>query len=462
MSTNKKNDEGKKIRDSYNFKIYYEKDNIRDLNLLTVNYLQRQAMVKDRLLFENITDIIKEIKNIITTETENASFFFPIPKEPYIIPEFYVNLFNSKFMSEVLEQSDENDNRFEMNINENRMDISKYHNLKVLLFTISMKGKYAKTFMKEYINEFNFWSSLHNKNKNKIIDDICDLLFNSDLEDFINDKNITDLEDFKKINNITDPNGNYYIKCKVKETFNITYEIVNHNDFNKKISFEKFPKEPFENTRYKKIADVIRMNKNLELIKEFSYKYNRYDAFSLTTYHDIEYYIDRFVLTIHRIKKNGKNEYMKKMSYSPLYDKCLHYSDQRRFVSRNDGTKRTEIYNIYDGSKIYHHSEVNRFIGLLIWDVKYAKKCSINKAINIVMKWLDKKYGAYELKEDEHLIDTSESSMMRAYQTAKYCIDEGAYFIKQDSGSKDKYKRPQLKNELITACYMDRERVEAY
>lgn len=131
----------------------YELGNIRDLNFLTVNYLQRKALINDIKMFEDVTEAIKEIKSYILEKSDFASELFPtIPSTQPIIPEFFADLKKSEFMSQIC---NENHSEIQKENNIVKQDPSRYFYFKLLMFSISVSGNHAPHILSVFHKDFN-------------------------------------------------------------------------------------------------------------------------------------------------------------------------------------------------------------------------------------------------------------------------------------------------------------------
>lgn len=412
----------------------YELCNIRDLNFLTVNYLQRQALINDFKMFEDVTEAIKEIKNYILEKTDFASDLFPyIPPEQNEIPEFLIDLNKSEFMSQICNEIQCNS---ESENNVKKQDPSNYFYFKVLMLSISAGGYYAPNIFQIFHKNFESYNKDH---LNKIL--LCNEndWFHYISNDICSDYSMLSATDYKLIKNITSQEYKIILLNRKKE----------------------------EDIKYKYLGDFDRKKECFELIKNFSYKYGYYDAYSLTAYHDIEYYLDCFAEIIVS-NNNKKNQYP---ISSLIYPKCFNMSDYLIFkknirYKRNNKFYQNEL-NKFTGRGKTFKDECKRFIGLLIWDVYNSKNIfTVTESILRVEKWLRQKYGLAFSQEDEILkeysyleaaiiedemrkkkfgalgIKMEDSSMEKLYGTTNACIKAGEYLYRDKNNGK--YCRPKL------------------
>lgn len=410
----------------------YELGNIHNLNFLTVNYLQRKAMINDLKMFEDVTEAIKEIKSFILEKSDFASDLFPsIQSKQNETPEFLIDLNKSEFMSKIC-----NEDKFKT-VTENNIktqDPSKYFYFKVLMFSISVGGYYAPYILQNFHKNFNNIDELNNW-----------LLANED--DWVHYKSY---DIISKYNNISTTEYDFFqnknsIECK-------------------KILLNRKKKE---DKKYKYLRDFGLKKKCFELIEKFSQKYGYYDAYSLTAYHNIEYYLDCFSKII-VTNENNKNQYP---ISSLIYPKCFNLSEYLIFKKNKAIYSDNKFYqnelNIFTGRGKTFKDECKRLIGLLIWDVyKAEKKLSITNAIIKVEKWLQQKYATSVSLENDNIFKDSyevankkkeerrknkyrnlgikmeSQSMEKLYEIAHESIKKGEYL--QRNNKKGYYYRPQL------------------
>jgi hypothetical protein len=352
-------------------------------------------------IFKN-TKALEKIKSIIEKKIGPST---PLVLPPYaskhsLIPDS-LEYFTQP--SNILEDKDNNCNKQNENkVIKQYIFNNSYVYLKILMFAISMSGKYGVYFLKENPTKLN----------DKIIDKLCFLLFHTEL-----DKTIESYH-----NKLINPDEDFIIKWVREYSVTEHYEIINDDGENREVIDSDRPSNySSKQIKYSKISDIIRMDEKYESIKDFSISYGRYDAYSLTAYHDIEYYIDRFIYIIlsNRANEIDSNEKI----YFDLYPKCFHETDFP-FSSKYN---KTSDFNIYKYRFKSYESEFLRFIGLLIWDVKHSRKITVDNAVKSVKRWYEQNYGWAG-------VEISYDNMLNLYRITKRCIDRGRYLIRSNTG----------------------------
>ncbi|MFA6010007.1 MAG: hypothetical protein WC799_08480 [Desulfobacteraceae bacterium] len=435
---------------------------IRDLNFLNVNYLQRNAIIDDNKhkMLKEATDGVKEIIKILSEKFNVSSVNAPrTVSEPLFIPAFFVEYYDSGFMKQLCNSlNGKSDNtkpikkisnskffkliqsifkgvKFYPSINLPPIASESFQQIikpmsqgcnsldegdntlshtetdsryfQILLFAISMQGKNAIHTLrnpKYYLDA-------------QKVDELNNLLFNPDIDNFI--------ELLK--NKLIDPYEDYFVEYSREYSYSERFDFVKYNSEGREV-IESFrpPVNALSQNHKRKLADIVRMNEIYERIKDFSQECGRYDAYSLTAYHNIEYYVDLFMYNIFSEKVNITNP--KNLCTKLLYPKCYHESDM--FINEN-------TFYIKKGNHLEIDTEIMRFIGLLIWDVNYthtvmkdveSSKKTVAKAIKIVKNWFDKKYG------QANITNMTNNNMAKYYRITNQCINQGRYLTRPGDG----------------------------
>ncbi|WP_020585428.1 hypothetical protein [Desulfobacter curvatus] len=208
----------------------------------------------------------------------------------------------------------------------------------------------------------------------------------------------------------------------------------------------------------------------LNLIQKISLAYGEFDAYSLTTFEDIDFYIDELL----ELKSSNETSLIREDG-SSLFPKCYHLFMAREFEfeydNRNLDTTKDLVLKINpcdsefnidsfiyrtlrtikayqsQGSdllkrmaaeigtpatnrfietywrlpdKLSANDLFGRFVGLKIWDLKVEHALSRDAAINCFTDWYNDKYP---YQEDEIPYD----SLTRYYRVAKHAIEDNDY-----------------------------------